>query len=283
MLKNLFKKRIENVIKKYGRGYYHATFLFPREIREATWVYYTFVRLADEIVDAESVSNREQKLTMWANEWRATLHSDTPSQNDSFNEFKKVMQCYAIPASYSFSFLKSMQQDLTVSTYETYADLERYMYGSAVVVGYTMSYIIGFDHDALPYARALGEAFQMTNFLRDICEDYEIRGRVYLPKEDMDRFGVTTQHIAEHRVDSTWQALMKFEIDRTRLLYEKGVSGIHMLHPRGRRAVYAAARMYKEILDMIESNKYDVFSKRAVVSPFRKTVLLCISLWKINP
>jgi phytoene synthase len=145
-----------------------------------------------------------------------------------------------------------------------------------------MSHIIGFTEGALPYARALGEAFQMTNFLRDIREDYEIRGRIYLPQEDLDRFGVTRENIAEGVVDAKWQALMKFEIERTRALYEKGVSGISLLHPRGRKAVYAAACMYKEILDMIEKNKYDVFSRRLVVSPFRKTMLLCKALWKRN-
>lgn len=125
------------------------------------------------------------------------------------------------------------------------------MYGSAVVVGYTMSCIIGYSGDALPHARALGEAFQMTNFLRDIREDYDERGRIYLPIEDMQRFGVTEDHIKEHRVDDAWRALMKFEIERTRTLYEYGVAGIALLNPRGRRAVYAAALMYKEILDLI--------------------------------
>lgn len=282
MLKNLFKKHAESIIKKYGRGYYRATFLFPREIREATWVYYTFVRLPDEIVDGASVTDRTSKLTAWIDAWNTALQHEGISENQSFDAFKKIMHEYRIPAEYSHSFLASMRQDLTVSTYATYADLEKYMYGAAVVVGFTMSHIIGFADGALPYARALGEAFQMTNFLRDIREDYEIRGRIYLPQEDMVRFNVTPNHIAQGIVDNAWKELMKFEIERTKALYQNGISGIRLLNPRGRRAVYAASLMYKEIIDMIEKNQYDVFSKRMVVSPFRKTVLLCKALCKRN-
>jgi phytoene synthase len=283
MLQKNFTQRIENIIKKYGRGYYRATFLFPRNIREATWIYYTFLRLPDELVDSQSVTDREQKLNTWIDEWHTTLQNNTSSNcNEVLTSFKQVMKDYRIPTEYSFSFFKAMQQDLTVLNYATYIELESYMYGSAVVVGYTMSHIIGFSDGALSYAKALGEAFQMTNFLRDIREDYEVRGRIYLPLEDMDYYGVTTKNIKDHCVDTAWIDLMKFEINRTRTLYEKGLLGISMLHPRGRKAVYASALMYKEILNRIEKNNYDVFSTRAVVSPFRKTMILLRVLWKRN-
>ena len=272
----------QSIIKRYGTGYYRATFLFPREIREATWTYYTFVRLPDEIVDGQAVTDREQKLAVWIQEWSDVASGTKVSDNDALHAFKRVTDEYHIPLEYSLSFLKSMQQDLTVSRYATYKELQEYMYGSAVVVGYTMSHIIGFTDGALPYAKALGEAFQMTNFLRDIKDDYDERGRIYIPQEDMDRFGVTEAHILNGVVDDAWQSLMKFEIARTRALYERGVAGIALLHPRGRRAVYAAALIYREILDQIEKSNYESFSHRIVVSPFRKTVLLLKALWKRN-
>lgn len=282
MLTALFQNQVRGIIKKYGRGYYRATFLFPREIREATWIYYTFIRLVDEIVDSDMVIDREKALGEWVGTWDRILQGDDSMEDDPRTAFKKIIKQYSIPTEYSYSFFDSMRQDLSVARYKTYADLEGYMYGSAVVVGYTMSHIIGFTDGALSYARALGEAFQMINFLRDVHEDYHMRGRIYLPQEDMVRFGVTTKHIAESRVDDAWRALMKFEIQRTRELYETGVSGIRFLHPRGRRAVYAAACIYKEILDAFEANDYDIFSKRIVVSPFRKTMLLWKALWKRN-
>lgn len=265
------------IIKHYGTGYYRATFLFPKKIREATWIYYQFLRTVDEFVDDASIADHENKFTDFEIEWRKAEQGN--STTPFLNEYIYVMKEYSIPKEYTDVFLRSMEQDLTVSRYPTYKDLENYMYGSAVVVGYTMSHIVGFHEGALPYARALAEAFQMTNFLRDIKDDYDERGRIYIPQEDLARFGVTERHFKEKVVDEAWIALMRFEIQRTRALYEKGVHGISFLEPKGRRAIYAAALVYKEILDGIEKNMYDVFSQRIVVSPFRKTVLLLKSLW----
>ncbi len=272
--------KAKDIIKKYGTGYYRATFLFPKEIREATWTYYQFVRTADEFVDDKTVLDHKGALSKWEDSWhKAQIGTES---NPLFDNYLSVLVEYKIPLEYTKTFLKAMEQDLVVSQYKTYEELEAYMDGSAAVVGYTMSYIIGFEEGALPYAKALGEAFQMTNFLRDIKEDYVDRGRIYIPQEDMGRFGVTERHIKEGVVDEYWRALMQFEIKRTRDLYNKGVLGIALLDRKGRRAVYAAALIYKDILDKIEQNEYDVFSKRVVVSPFRKTMLLLKSICKRN-
>jgi len=272
--------KARDIIKKYGTGYYRATFLFPKKIREATWIYYQFVRTADEFVDDPTVQDPTKALRQFEALWEnVRAGATTPI---FLYEYTKVLVDYQIPREYTDAFLSSMEQDLTVSRYATYEDLETYMHGSAVVIGYTMSHLIGYTEGALPYAKALGEAFQMTNFLRDIAEDYKERGRIYLPQEDMQRFGVTEAHIARAIVDESWRALMKFEMARTRALYKKGVEGIKYLDHKGQRAVYASALIYKEILDKIEGDTYDVFSKRLVVSSFRKTMLLCKALWKRN-
>jgi phytoene synthase len=269
-----------DIIKKYGRGYYRATFLFPKSIREATWTYYEFVRTADECVDDSTVTNHQKTLLEWKDAWiQAQCGKET---TQLFKKYSEILTQYRIPLEYTHAFLDSMEQDLTVTRYQSYADLEAYMYGSAVVVGYTMSHIIGFQEGALPYAKALAEAFQMTNFLRDVKEDYDARGRIYIPQEDMQRFGVTEEMVAHGLCTPEWQALMRFEIARTRALYEKGVAGISYLDAQGRKAVYAAALIYDDILNTIERNNYDVFTKRAIVSPFRKTVLLLKAVWKRN-
>lgn len=272
--------KARDIIKKYGTGYYRATFLFPKKIREATWIFYQFVRTADEFVDDTTLKDHGKALKQFENEWHKaeTGESSTPF----FNEYKKVLIKYSIPKEYNEFFLKSMEQDLIISQYSTYKDLEAYMYGSAVVIGYTMSYIIGFQDGALPYAKALGEAFQMTNFLRDIKADYDERERIYIPQEDLSRFGVTEAHIRDGIVDENWKMLMRFELERTRVLYEKGVFGISYLDKKGRKAVYASALIYKDILDKIERNNYDIFSHRIVISPFRKTMLLWKAVWKRN-
>lgn len=280
-----------STIKKYGKGYYKATFLFPRALREDVWTLYQFVRLPDEIVDnkAEGVAGdmkADADLAQWENEWKCVLEIGHSEHNVVIDDFIKIVRKYNIPTQYISDYFTAMRQDLTKRTYATYAEIEQYMHGSATVIGYMMSYIIGFAKDntvdivhVLEHARALAEAFQMTNFLRDIADDYKDRGRIYIPQEDMTRFGVSESHIAGGIVgkgaDDAWKKLMQYEIERTRALYAKGVAGIVYLDPRGRKAVYAAALIYKEILDMIERNSYDVFSKRAVVSPLRKTMLVC--------
>jgi len=270
-----------DIIKRYGTGYYRATFLFPKHIRKVVWMLYQFVRLPDEIVDTQ-IQGAKENLEAWENTWKNEFVFGIPSSNDVVHAFISVMQQYHIPGEYVTAFFSAMKQDITKSRYETYGELEEYMYGSATVVGYMMSHIIGYKDGALPYARALGEAFQMTNFLRDIKEDYDDRGRIYIPLEDMRRFGVTEEHIQKGIVDDRWKVLMKYEVEKTRALYEKGVSGIAYLKPEGRKAVYAAALIYKEILDMIEKSGYDIFKKRITVSPIRKTVLLYKALWYKN-
>jgi 15-cis-phytoene synthase len=269
-------------IKRYGSGYYRATILFPREIKEAVWVLYEFVRLPDEIVDGEG-ADKDAALREWETNWKRVAEEGATSENTTIMAFLAVVKKYAIPLHYTYDFFAAMRQDLTKERYETYEELEGYMHGSASVVGYMMSHIIGYKGDAFAYARALAEAFQMTNFIRDIKEDYELRGRIYMPEEDMLRFGVTEEHIAKGVCDEAWRNFLSFEIARTRALYEKGVSGIPMLDAKGQRAVYAAALIYKDILDGIEDAKYDVFTSRVYVGSFRKTVLLCKAvLWNRN-
>jgi phytoene synthase len=239
------------------------------------------VRLPDEIVDSPSAGSGVQ-LDTWETDWLAAYEKKKMSHILVINEFVSLMGTYNIPPQYVQSYFAAMRQDLTKDRYATYEELEQYMYGSATVIGYMMSCIIGYRDGALPHARALGEAFQMTNFLRDIKADYDERGRIYLPLEDMKRFGVTERHIKEGIVDDAWISLMQYEINRARALYARGIAGIPMLSPHGRKAVYAAALIYKKILDKIEEQGGDVFTKRLVVSPFQKTVLLWKALWSRN-
>jgi phytoene synthase len=145
-----------------------------------------------------------------------------------------------------------------------------------------MSYIIGFKDGALTHAKALGEAFQLINFLRDSKDDFDSRGRIYLPKEDMERFGVTEDHIKNSILDQAWRDLMAFEVRRAKDLLENGKQGITMLRGRGRSAVYASYLIYKKLLEEIEKENYNTFSKRIVISPLQKTMLLLKSIWTKN-
>ena len=169
-----------------------------------------------------------------------------------------------------------MRQD----RYETFEDLATYSYGVASTVGLMSMHIIGFSGaDALPFAIKLGLALQMTNILRDVGEDWR-RGRLYLPLEELAHFGLTEADIAAGVVDDRWRAFMRFQLDRTRQLYEEAWPGIGKLHKDGRFAIAAAAGLYRAILPKIEANDYDVFNNRAFVSTWGKLRLLPGLWWR---
>jgi phytoene synthase len=167
-----------------------------------------------------------------------------------------------------------MTMDLTVDAYETWDDLLVYMDGSAAVIGEMMLPILEpTSSKALQHARDLGNAFQLTNFLRDINEDLD-RGRVYVPQEDVRRFGVD---LSKRTVTPEFVALMQFEIARCRELYRSADIGIDMLPGRSARSISAARVLYGRILDRIEAQNYDVFSRRASV-PTRSKALMVARL-----
>ncbi len=154
------------------------------------------------------------------------------------------------------------------------------MDGSAAVIGEMMLPILEpFDPAATAPARDLGIAFQLTNFLRDVGEDLE-RGRVYLPEEDIERFGASPH---SRRVDDAWRALMEFEIDRARELYRSADRGIAMLPARSARSIGSARLLYSSILDVIEANDYDVFTRRARVPTARKLSTVALSFARPSP
>jgi phytoene synthase len=174
---------------------------------------------------------------------------------------------YSIDPDLFRRFVRSMEMDLHVDRYDTWQDLCVYMDGSACVIGEMMLPILEpLDDAAVPHARDLGLAFQLTNFLRDVGEDLD-RGRIYLPQEDLERFGVDA---ADRTVTPGWRELMRFEIDRARQLYRSADLGIAALPDRSARSIRAARVLYSEILDRIERNDYDVFSARARVPLARK-------------
>jgi phytoene synthase len=182
---------------------------------------------------------------------------------------------HAVPVAYMEDFLAAMAMDLTVREYATFAHLERYMWGSASVVGLMMCHVVGAsDPRAVPHAASLGLAMQLTNFLRDVGEDWRVRGRIYLPLEDLHRYGVAATDIAEARVTDRFRELMRFEIDRARTLYADADMGMEYLPPEARLPIRLARLLYARILDKIEQNDFDVFTRRAQVPTWEKLLVL---------
>jgi phytoene synthase len=248
---------------EHGRTYYLATKLLPPAKRPFVWALYGFARHADEYVDSLTAPSPQSLLT-WSRQFLESLGSGE-STNPVSRAMLHTMRRWSIPRTHVEAFLDSMRMDITVTGYPTYADLEKYMYGSASVVGLQMLPILEpLTPEAAAHARALGEAFQMSNFIRDVGEDLR-RGRVYLPEEDLDAFGVTREALHRGTVTAPIRELLRFEITRTRALYAFAEPGIDMLHPTSRDCVRTAFVLYGRILDAVEAAHYQVLTQRVSV------------------
>jgi phytoene synthase len=265
--------------KKHGKSYYFATRLFPLETRLATYALYGFFRVPDEIVDntpqhdTADVLSVARKLADWRNQWEDAYRSgDSPDPVLRVTSY--VFHRYAIPYCYSESFLDAMLTDLTKTQYENYDELKSYMFGSAAVVGLMMSHVIGYsDARALRHAEQLGYAMQLTNFLRDIDEDYVLRKRVYLPQDELAAYGLDTHDIAEQRFSDRFADFMQFQAERAHGLYEEANRGIELLQPQGRLPVRVASALYRAILGKLAARGWNVFQGRVRTSLPEKLTL----------
>jgi 15-cis-phytoene synthase len=266
------------LMKRFGTSYFFASLFFPQEIQHATQTLYRFVRIPDEYVDSPEggSAHTQHLLESWRETWN---HAWTESVDEEvIREAVLLFKKYHIPKRAGDDFIAAMIQDVHVQEYESYEALRTYMHGSAMVIGEMMTYIIGGKvTEALPYAHMLGEAMQWTNFLRDVGEDYTLRQRIYLPKEWYTSYGITKTTLAHCTVTDEWRTGMRAWIAHGRNLFAESRRGISLLSPRGRRAVYAASILYEAILDEIEKNDYDVFTRRARISRMRRARLLLSS------
>jgi 15-cis-phytoene synthase len=265
--------------QKHGTSYYFATKLFPYEMRRSTFALYAFFRVPDEIVDnCVSATEAQKQLNAWCLQWEHAYQTGE-AEHPVLRITAHTFHHHHIPYSYSKIFLEAMQRDLTDTRYNTYQDLESYMYGSAAVVGLMMSYVIGFqDKSALPFAEKLGYAMQLTNFLRDIDEDYVLRDRIYMPLDEMAEFGVTPEQIKNKEFDENFQAFMAFQSARAARLYDEASVGIALLTPSGQRAVRVASVLYRAILGKLAQQDNNPFAGRARTSTWEK-ICLAARVW----
>ncbi|MET0662706.1 MAG: phytoene/squalene synthase family protein [Ilumatobacteraceae bacterium] len=265
--------------KRHGTTYYWSTKVLPKVKQHHVHALYAFARYADDIVDEIPSQNgrdvpteeRAVALADFGDRFFADLEAGR-SGDPVLKAVVHTVRAFDIDTAAFRRFLRSMTMDLTTTSYRTWNDLRVYMDGSAAAIGDLMLPILEpSDYDrALPPARDLGMAFQLTNFLRDIGEDLE-RGRQYLPLDDTARFGVD---LTARHVDSAFVELMRFEIERCRALYRSADAGIDLLPERSARCVGAARTLYSRILDRIEAQHYDVFTERVSVSTFEKARLV---------
>jgi phytoene synthase len=244
--------RCRRLNAEHGKTYFLATRLLPAGKRPFVHALYGLARYADEIVDRIDVSLTADQRAGELSRWSEKFLDDTAVR-------------WSIPADHFEAFFHSMRMDLTVATYETYDDLIEYVYGSAAVIGLQMVPILEpTSKRAYDHARDLGIAFQLANFIRDVGEDLE-RGRIYLPLSELAGHGVGVDDVRSHRVDDNWREALAEQIGRVRMLQARANPGIGMLDPASQPCIAAASELYCGIVDEVEANDYDVFSRRATV------------------
>jgi phytoene synthase len=261
---------------EHGRTYFLATRLLTPSQRPAVHALYGFARYADDILDDlqsdASVSDREARLERLA----AKFFDGDEVSEPVLPAVLHTARTYRIPLTLFEEFLAAMRMDLTVTDYPDRPALNRYMRGSAEVIGLQMLPILGTVgplRDAEPTAEALGRAFQLTNFLRDINEDLQ-RNRVYLPADELAAFGVDRELLTwcqrTTRTDPRVRQALAAQHAITRAIYREAYKGIALLAPQSRPCVATAFTLYSEILDRIEDIDFAVFSERASVGMGRR-------------
>jgi phytoene synthase len=264
---------------RHGRTYFLATRLLPPQRRPAVHALYGFARYVDDLVDepedaatpeivAETLSTIEEQL--------ASALAGASTEEPVVAALRDTIKRYGIDPALFAAFLASMRMDLEVTAYPDRAALERYTYGSAQVIGLQMLPVLGTvcrPEEAAPCAGALGEAFQLTNFVRDVAEDLD-RGRVYLPLDELAAFGVDAERLAwcraSGRADAAVRRAIADQVAHTRRVYRAAEPGIAMLRAESRPCIATAFALYAGILDRVEAADHDVFAGRAAVGTGRK-------------
>lgn len=262
------------VMQRASRNYSFAGALLPAEKQRHVEALYALMRVGDDRVDESHAGFRSAREAIddWeAAYWRAFDTGGSPYA--VLRAYLNTAVACGIPKETMAPYFRAMREDLTVTRFDRFEDLLHYMDGSAVPVGRAMTHILGVRRpqrveDALGGADSLSIAMQLSNFWRDIGYDWSI-GRIYLPGEDLDRFGYTETDLAAGRVDERFIALLEFEFERTEAYYREAREAIRML-ASGRWAVLCGLEVYRAILDGIRRNRYDVYRRRAGATKWRK-------------
>ncbi len=245
---------------------------------------YAFFRYSDDVSDdaIDAARDGETEIEQRARQmrdWRAALDrafAGDYGESRILPAFHDTVKKYSIPANYFHELIDGTEMDLVTNRYETFDDLHLYCYRVASLVGFVCIHVWGFDAadgKALEYAEACGLALQLTNILRDVKEDAE-RNRIYLPQEDLRRFGVSEQDLLSAKMTPQFRDLMKFEAKRARDYYAVAENLFPLVSPVGRPTLSIMVRIYAGILDCIENYNYDVFSARARVTTPRKLAIV---------
>ncbi len=263
---------------EWAKTFYLGTLLMPPVKRRAVWSIYVWCRRTDELMDSPEAQQRPvgelaARLDGWEQRTRALFRGEVRDgldlvMRDTIERFSQPLQPY-------LDMIEGMRMDLTTTRYASFEQLRLYCYRVAGTVGLMTQEVMGLDRayttapwsappDTSEAAVALGIANQLTNILRDVGEDRG-RGRIYLPQDELERFGYSEEHLLAGVVNDNWRALMRFQLQRAREWFARSEAGVRWLAPDARWPVWTSLRLYRGILDVIEQHDYDVFNRRAYV------------------
>lgn len=261
-----------------GSSFYHSFRFLPPERRRAIIALYAFCREVDDAVDETiDAAVARVKLDWWRSQV-AAIFSGAPLHPVA-QALKPVVKAFELPQEHLLAVIDGMAMDLDLDRYPDFDLLERYCDRVAGVVGLMSAQIFGYTvASTRGYARDLGIAFQLTNIIRDVGEDAR-RGRIYLPQDEMERFGVTSAELHQQQVTPGFKALMSFEVQRARAFYDKALAALPAVDRRSQRPGLIMAAIYRALLDEIERDGFRVLDRRLSLTPLRKAWLAWKTSW----
>lgn len=269
----------QRLSKRTGRNFYFSFLTLPRSLFRDMCALYAFMRVTDDLGDdvARSVAQRKAAMRSWRHGLDAVVNGE-PTSHPVLRAMADVQQRHKLPIDYLHAVITGVERDLEEQTFETFEQLSEYCYFVAGAVGRCCVHLWGYnDEAALDRAVDCGLAFQLTNILRDLREDAE-NGRVYLPQEDLDRFGYSIDDLRTRTQDDRFRELMRFQVERARYYYQQG-SELHSLLERPGRPIFSAMiGIYGRLLRKIEQQEYDVFAERIRLHRITKLKVTATSL-----
>ena len=269
--------------RQTAKNFYYSFLTLPADVRRDMYALYAYMRVCDDLGDDMTVPLEERRanLAEWRNSVTDAFDSGS-SPHPVLPALADVVRRRNVPTEPLLDVIDGVEMDLSPVAFETFAQLENYCYHVAGAVGLCCIHVWGFQGEAArEHAIQCGLAFQLTNILRDLAEDAD-NGRVYLPREDLDRFEYSPADLAARVNDHRFQQLMTFEVERARNFYKQSQPLADSLDPVGRPVLLAMRRIYGGLLTEIERRDYDVFTRRVSLPKWKKLTIAGSSLWNVR-
>ncbi len=270
----------KNLTRDRAKNFYYAFLFLPQEKRLAIYAVYAFCRYSDDLADDESITNRPELFKQWRRALNQCYNGEV--SDPILVALQDVVKKFGVPKSYFDELIDGMEMDLSITRYETFDDLYQYAYRAASIVGLISIEIFGYKNERTrEYAKNLGIALQLTNIMRDVKEDAQ-RGRIYLPKEDLERFKVSEKDLFDGRYLPSFIRLMEYEAARALYFYERAAE----LIPPEDRSLLATAEIMKNIyfriLQEMTKAGFDVFRTDPRISKLQKIGIALKTWFKIK-